>query len=249
MCLVQKKNEQPLIVDFDAVVVGESPDAKIQITNKTTGALSYKWNFDIGATDSISTEQSPNDLNINKSGAFTIKLTAVNGSQKQTISKTFTIPGYSAIITYSNLEFALEPGNTTNGRCFSFDTGTMFKDNEINISNGSKIHISFGSMDRIVYFFVSPDRHDLPGLLNIPSAKHTKVVNWQANPSISASSFDAMQDDRLLAPLTINENNESFGLPMPNMILFELIDHRKGVIKAKAVNASRLLADIKVQKY
>lgn len=243
------KKKEPVVADFEAVVTGESPSAKIQITNRSTGATAFKWNFDKGAADSVSTDQSPADLNIDKAGSFTIKLKAFNGTEEQSVIKTLTIAGHNAIITCADLEFAIDAGNTTYGRYFSFETGKILKDNEINSSNGSKIHLAFGSLEHSMYFFGSPDDNSMPGSLTIANANHTKVINWQANPSISSTAFDAMQDDRLLSPLTINETNDSFGNSLPCTILFELPDHRKGVIKAKAVNSARLLADIKVQKY
>ena len=243
------EKEEPVVSDFEATVTGESPTAKIQITNNSTGATSFIWNFDTGAADSVSTEQSPATVNIDKAGNFTIKLTAINGPEEQSVSKTFTIPGYNAIITYPDLEFALDAGNATYGRYFSFETGKILKDNEINSTNGSKIHLGFGSMDRTLYYFESPDKTNVPGLLTIQNATHTKIINWQASPSISIASFDSMTDDRSLCGLTINETNDSFDNSLPSIILFELSNHRKGVIKAKAVNNFRLLADIKIQKY
>ncbi len=243
-----KKEEDPVVADFDAVVSGQSPNAKIKLTNISTGATSFKWNFDIGTTDSVSTQESPADLEIDKAGDFTIKLTAVNGSEKQTASKTISIPGHNALITYNNLEFALEPGNTSYGRYFSFKSGKMYKDSEINNSNGPDIHLGFGSMSHTMYFFVSPDDHST-GLLTIAGATHTKIINWQSTPSITVSAFDAMQDDQLLSGLTISETNDSFDNSLPTTILFQLASGRKGVIKAKAVNSDRLLTDIKIQKY
>lgn len=243
------KKEDSVVADFEAVVTGESPNARIKVTNKSTGATSFKWNFDKGAADSVSTEQSPADLIIDKAGSFTIKLTALKATEEQSVSKTLTVAGHNAIITYTDLEFAVDAGNATYGRYFSFETGKILKDNEINSSNGSKIHLAFGSIEHSMYFFESPDDHSMPGSLTFANANHTKVINWQANPSISTTAFDAMQDDRLLSSLTINETNDSFGNSLPCMILFELPDHRKGVIKAKAVNSTRLLADIKIQKY
>lgn len=243
------EKEEPVIADFDAVLTGESPNAKIQLTNKSTGATSYRWNFDKGAADSVSTEHSPSTVNVDRAGSFIVRLTAINNNEKHSVSKTLTINGYNAIVTYPDLEFALDAGNTTYGRYFSFETGKMLKDTEINATNGSKIHLAFGSMEHTMYYFESPDKTNVPGLLNITGATHTKIINWQANPSISVASFDSMVDDRLLSGLIINGTNDSFGNQLPCTILFELADHRKGIIKAKAVNSARLLADIRIQKY
>lgn len=243
------KKDDPVVPDFDAVVSGESPNAKIELTNKSTGATSFKWNFDKGTTDSVSTLESPAILNVDRAGSFTIKLKAINGSEEQTITKTVTVPGYNAIVTYSDLEFGLVSGSTTYGRYFSFTTGKMYKDNEINSSNGMDIHIGLGNMSHFMFFFLSPDDRILEEDLIIPGATNTKINNWQDIPLISASAFDSMQDDRLLNGLTITNTNESFDTTMPNMILFQIATGRKGVIKAKAVNINRILVDIKIQKY
>jgi len=59
-----------------------------------------------------------------------------------------------------------------------------------------------------------------------------------------------MTDDQQLANLSISHDGESFGsFIIPCLVLFEIADGRKGAIKARAVNSSRLLVDIKIQKY
>ena len=61
--------------------------------------------------------------------------------------------------------------------------------------------------------------------------------------------LDLMVDDSQIKNLPIAETNESFGVNQPNIVLFETSDGRKGIIKTTAVNADRLLVDLKVQKY
>ncbi len=243
-----KKEDIPVVADFDAKVTGESPNAQITLANNSTGASTFKWSFDKGSADSVSTAESPAALTVDKAGEFKIKLTVSNGAEEKSIGKIVSIPGHSAILSFNNLEFGLNAGDTQYGRYFSFETGLMYRDNSINSSNGSLIHLGFGSMNQEMYYFESPTRNDL-GFITIPNATQTKVINWQQNPSISVVAFDAMQDDRLLTGLTIASTNDSFDNSLPCTILFELFTSRKGVIKAKTVNNERLLADIKIQKY
>jgi hypothetical protein len=59
-----------------------------------------------------------------------------------------------------------------------------------------------------------------------------------------------MDDDGLLADLTIQSDDGSFGnSTIPHTVLFELSNGKKGVVKTKEVNSERLLVDIKIQKY
>lgn len=242
------EKDDPVIADFDVIVIGEAPNATVSLTNKSSGSTSFKWNFDKGAADSISTIETPAAFGVDRAGEFKVKLTAMNGAEKNIVEKKVNIEGHNAIMVFNNIEFSKSAGDAVYGRYFSFQTGSMYKDNQINSTNGSSIHLGFGSMDNVMYYFESPTKTNL-GFISIPNATVTKVVNWEATPRISASQFDAMQDDRLLSGLTITNTNDSFGNSLPNMILFEISTGRKGVIKAKAVNSDRLLVDIKIQKY
>ena len=147
-----------------------------------------------------------------------------------------------ALITYTGVEFSLTAGSSTYGRLFSFDDGKIYKDNEINATNGPKIHLAFGSMANTLYYFESPTETDYL----VTGATVTKVSNYK-NP-ISIADFDNMTDDTKLLGLTITETNESFGnAQIPGIVLFQLASGRKGVIKTRAVNSYRLLVDIKIQ--
>jgi hypothetical protein len=162
------------------------------------------------------------------------------------MTKVVAVTGHSAITTYTDVEFALDAGNATYGRLFSFETGEIYLDNEITATNGPLMHLAFGSMDNTMYYFESPS----VAAYNVPGATVTKVINYQVAPDITTTEFDAMTDDRDLSGLPIVETEESFGNGnIPGTVLFEISTGRKGVIKTKSVNTSRLLADIKLQKY
>lgn len=152
------------------------------------------------------------------------------------------------IATYTDLEFAIEGNEADYGSFFSFETDTLYKVSEINEENGSKIDLAFTSYGNGLYFFDSPDEdHD------IPNAKHTKTINYEFNPRITAADFDAMNNDSLYVKLKNLKfegyQSDSFITShIPGTIVFEIADGRRGVIRTKKVNASRLLVDIKIQK-
>ena len=153
------------------------------------------------------------------------------------------------IVTYTDLEFAIEGNEADYGSFFSFETEKMYKVDEINDENGSKIDLAFTSYGNSLYFFDSPDEnHD------IPNAKHTKTINYESsNPRISGDDFDTLVSDSLyvkLENLTFEgyQSDSFITSHIPGTIVFEIADGRRGVIKTKKVNASRLLVDIKIQK-
>lgn len=243
----KKENTETLVADFDVSITGESPNAQISITNNSENATTYNWFFGEGSNISTSTDKTPAILTVDKVGDFIIKLVVSDGSTEKEITKTFSIVGYNAIVTYSDLEFALDAGNANYGRLYSFETDKIYLDSEVTDDNGSKMHLAFASMGGTMYYFDSPDNANY----NVPNATITKVINYESTPSISSFDFNDMVDDRLLADLTIVEDNNSFGnssIP-DHTVLFEISTGRKGVIITKAVNSDRLLVDIKIQKY
>ena len=235
-----------LSADFTAEVSGESPNAQITISNTSEGASTYEWSFSEGASLSSSTEEIPATLTVDKAGTFSITLVAKDGEEEKEITKTLTISGHNAIQTYTNIAFDLDGDIDDQGRMFSFDTEKMYKDSEVTDSIGSMIHLLFNSYGNTMYFFTSPTDEEF----GVPQATETKIVNYESDPTITLEEFDAMTDDQLLTDLTIVDTGESFGnSTISHTVLFEISDGRKGVIKTKAVNSDRLLADIKIQKY
>lgn len=240
------KEVTPLIVDFTVEVTGESPNAKINIINKTTGASTYAWTFGEGASLLTSTDENPGSITVDKAGDIMITLLAKSGNEEKDLTKTISVAGASAIVTYSDLEFGLDPNDATYGQFFSFETGKVYKSTQVNSTNGSQIHLAFGSLGQTLYYFESASEEGY----EIPEATETKVTNFEATPSITVDDFDTITDDTMLADLAIQNKDDSFGnSSIPGTVLFELANGRKGVIKTKLVNSARLLVDIKVQKY
>ncbi|UII23650.1 PKD domain-containing protein [Fulvivirga ligni] len=233
------------VADFTATVSGDAPNATVTITNNSTDAGTYVWTFGEGSNLETSTDEAPS-ITVDKTGSLEISLVASNGSEQDQMTQTVTISGNNAIVTYTDLEFGLDAGDDTYGRLFSFEDGKIYKDSEITEANGASIGLAFGSMGNTMYYFESPSAEDY----NVPNATVTQVINYESEPTFNATQFDAMADDSELADLTIDGTEDSFGnSSIPNVVLFQLADGRKGAIKTKAVNSDRLLVDIKVQKY
>ncbi|WKN43545.1 PKD domain-containing protein [Tunicatimonas pelagia] len=242
----EEEEATPLVAGFTVEVTGEAPNAQVMITNNSTGASTFSWTFSEGANIATSSEESPTALTLDKAGDFTVKLVVSNGTEEEELTGTVSVAGHNAIITYTDVAFGLNAEDATYGRLFSLETGKIYKDSEMDGTDGSIIHLAFGSLGNTMYFFESPTAEGY----NVSNATETKVMNFESTPSISVDNFDAMTDDSLLSGLTIVEMNDSFGnSSIPGTVLFETSAGRKGVIKTKAVNSDRLLVDIKAQKY
>jgi PKD repeat protein len=243
-----KDETTPLVADFTTTVTGEAPNAQISITNNSTGATNYSWTFGEGASVSSSTDENPSSITVDKAGDLSIKLVAGNGSEEKELSKTITVTGNSAILSYSDIEFATAPGSEEYGRFFVSTTGEILKDSEVTSENGPTIDVAYNQFNptNTTGFFTSPD--DLFDEFVIPGATTSQFVNYVTD-ELSVAQFDAMENDLLLNSLEITNDNEAIGMSGENIILFKTADNLKGAIKTKALNADRLLVDIKVQKY
>ncbi len=243
----KKEEAQPIpVADFSVTVNGQAPTATIAIVNKSTTATSYEWTFGTGASTNTSTEKEPTNITVDKAGQLSITLVAKNGDATNSKTIQVNVSGNSAIVSFTDLEFSMVAGSATYGRYFSFETNRIYKDSEIDATTGAKIHLAFGNLSSVVFYFESPTN----SAFNVPNASFTKVTNYFATPPISTSDFDAMSHDAKLSALTINSATDSFGTSsIPHVVLFQLASGRKGAIKTKAINSSRILADIKIQKY
>ena len=82
--------QEPLVLDFEISVNSDSPPAEVTITNNTTGATSYNWLFTNG-TPTSSIEETPDIITYINEGEFIISLEATNGTDTESISKTFSL--------------------------------------------------------------------------------------------------------------------------------------------------------------
>lgn len=234
--------------DFSLSVSGEAPNAEVTITNTSTGANAFAWTFSEGAEIEVSTEQNPGSITVDKTGTFEVTLVASNGGSSETITKTVEITGNNAVVVYQDVAFARAAGNATYGRFFSTETGLIYKDSEVNATTGPKIDLAFAQLGDPVNYFTSPD--DSEEDFNIPDAQTTTVINYTTPFGVTAAAFDAATSDAFIKDLAITASDDnSFSTSHPYIILFKTESGKKGAIKTKAVNADRLLVDIKVQKY
>lgn len=245
MSACTKQSDIALYPDFSVTVTGVSPNAILNIVNKSTGATDYQWTFGEGASVSTSTDKEPANIKIDKAGTLSIVLAVKNGDSQKTKASSVVIGGNHAMVTFTGVEFALKASDATYGRFFSTETGLIYKDNEVNATNGPKIDLAFLSLSATNNYFTSPNSPQF----TIPYAT-TSLVRHFINNEIAVTDFETIKDDVLIKNTSITTDNKPFGSTgYPLLVLFQNSKGKKGVIKVREINASRLLVDIKIQKY
>jgi PKD repeat protein len=233
--------------DFSLSVSGEAPDAEVTIINTSTGATDYAWTFSEGAEIEETDDDNPGAITVDKAGTFEVTLTASNGSATESVTKTIEIEGENAIVVYQNVEFARDFQSATYGPYFSVADGKIYKHSELNATTGPKIDLVYDHIGDPVNYFATPD--DADEAYGIPGANTTRIINYPAD-LLSVATFDAATNASFIENITIGAaDEESFGTTHPYIVLFETESGRKGAIKTKAMNADRLVVDIKVEKY
>lgn len=237
----------PVTARFTLDVSGQAPYATVTVVNKSTGADYYQWiysNFTADG-DTMSVLPEPRII-IDHAGIFTIKLIASKGIYSSVMTDTVTILGNNAVQTFSGLEFALKAGDPVYGRLFSFSTNKMYKDSEIDTITGPLINLAFGSSGDTSFFFRSPT----DTAFKVPRARNVIIANNDPADTLTVGDFDAMADDAILKTLVVPDTINTFNASkIPGIVPFQLFDGRRGLIKTRAVNSSRLLVDVKLQKY
>ncbi|GAB3334868.1 hypothetical protein GCM10027429_16680 [Marivirga atlantica] len=89
-CSEEDPNPEELEVDFEITLDKETAPAQVTITNNTTGATSYEWDF-TGGDPVSSTKQNPETITYSEAGDYTIILDASNGSGSKKVSKNFSL--------------------------------------------------------------------------------------------------------------------------------------------------------------
>jgi hypothetical protein len=176
-----------------------------------------------------------------------VKLISTQGTEEKDPSKSVTIAGSSAILSYNDIELGIFAGDDVYGTFFSFSQEKILIDREVKEENGSEIGLAFGNISNAIYYFESHAESSF----NIPNAKQTQVIKYEETPTFSVEEFTSLENDSELAQLSIVGTNDSFGTNSirTKTILFQIAEGRKGVILTKAANSDRLLVDIKIQKY
>lgn len=151
----------------------------------------------------------------------------------------------NTILTYTDVEFSQTASSTIYGRFFSTKTGKIIKNIEVNTINGADIDIAYVGGPNSFIYFTSPD--DVSQNYNIPNATKSSFKNY--NSGFTVADFDNMTNDSKLKNLEVINDNDAIGtFNFPVIVTFKNAKGKKGVIKLKAYNSSRLLVDIKVQK-
>jgi len=237
----------PITADFTLEVSGRAPYATVTVTNKSVGVKQYQWIYSQFTVDgdTMTTDPEPR-IAIDRAGIFTIKLIATNGIYSSVKTDTVTILGSNAIQTFTGLEFALNAGDPIYGRLFSFSNNKMYRDSEIDTTTAPLINLAFGSRGDTSFFFRSPT----DTMFHLKHARTAIIDNSDSADTLTVGDFDAMMDDAILKTLVIKDTINAFNATqIPGVVPFQLHDGRRGLIKTRAVNSSRLLADVKLQKY
>ncbi|MFL1896657.1 beta-barrel fold lipoprotein [Aquimarina sp. 2-A2] len=145
----------------------------------------------------------------------------------------------ATIVSSGDVEFSFDDS----ARFYASSTNKMYSEGEID-ADAVKVIDIVGDSDQVLIAFISPSGEST----SVPSGTVTKFQH--TNVSMTAAEFDAMEDDTKLKTLTVVDDNESIS---PNdyegkIVLFENAAGKKGAIKLKNLNRTRLLVDIKVQK-
>jgi len=241
--LTNCEEEETTKVDFNIVVTGESPNAIVQLTNTSDSADLYTWEFSEGANIETSEETNP-QLLVDKTGEFTITLTATIGKKEVSKTKKVTITGVNGISNFENVEFGTIYFEDSIGIFFSCETGLTYTASELNSSIKSIIDFAIKTNNLSVIY--SPNRYEDP----IVGYRKTKF-NGNIDNSFTISEFNAINDEQLLLNFSIAES-ENFIIEsdeFPKVILMRDYEGKWGAIKFKEHLTDRVFIDVKIQKY
>ena len=250
-----------LEVDFEIIPDFYSEDFEVPFTavlqNKTISGLNFLWTSSSGTITNTTAEHT--EIHITEAGTHTITLQAENGKESKTKSLELTLHPNSNLFRVRDVRFGVKQAENTIGSLFSLDRRRIFLSNEVRSADEPFINLVFFSVDANLQNnkFISPTVAHNYDFFPMPLATATYFVNSQAGTGINftAEDFSAMQDDLPLQNLDIraNANDTWFSTAdLPQVILFETADGRKGAIKIREAvrdgNRSYILTDIKYQK-
>ena len=240
------KEESFLSADFEILVNGKAPTAEIEIINNSAGVNSYEWTFSEGVKEKKGSVRTPKNFIIDKAGKFTVTLKVSNGKYEKIKTKTVIIPGNSPVFKFKDIKFSLNPGAVNSGRCFSSQSGIIYKDDEISETNSSNIDLVLTYSGNEKFLFVSPD--DSLQNFTFVSENHTLIEN--ISTKIAISDYEKITDDYLLKNLIIDTIPKNFDISgNANVSIFETSGNKKAVVFSKNVENGNLITDIIVQKY
>lgn len=228
--------------------------------NKSISATQHQWSVTDGtitkATDSVTT------IYFAGPGTYTVTYKAGNGKQSQTISKNITVKPNTGLRSFTNIKLGINTAHATIGSFFSTRLRQVFKEGEVNASNGDKIDlVYFGLSESFNYNqFIRPDSAQNWTFAPIPNATGTKIINSQelcnCSVNFSDTDFDNVTNGAAFNNLTVTVNSGGRSpfnyTTVPRIILFENAAGKKGAVRIKQFvqsgQQSYILCDIKVQK-
>jgi hypothetical protein len=152
--------------------------------------------------------------------------------------------GKDSVVTFTDVKFALAPGNNNYGRVFSSVTGKTYLDDNIPDSVGKYINLALHYQGLPSIFFSSADPNNFD--ISIPGTTKTTVRNY-VDSSFLVTSFDTLTHASTLSKLTVLDDNNSFAsTDLPLVVFFKNSDGKIGIIKVKSLTDEFLQVDVKV---
>lgn len=265
--LTQNIEIAPLLIpDFDVAINFEDDDQQapvtVQLSNTSTSATSFSWEF-TGATTASSTLENPT-VTFNEAGLQSMRLTATNGKETQTLTKTIEVFEDTNLRVLSGIQLGINTAHSNNtiGAAYALNLRRVFSEEDINADNAAEIDFFFfGLNNRFTRnIIVAPNNLENTTFTAIPNAKNTQIINNLENCncgiSITNAQFEAMENDALLTTFNVNPTEGGSlpfdGLQVPRFVIFQTADGRKGVMRiTRFVDDSTnafIEVDIKVQK-
>ncbi len=239
------EEEDTVKVDFEIIVTGESPNAIVQLTNTSDEADSFTWTFSEGADVETSDEANP-QITVDKTGEFTITLTAITGSSENTKTKKVNITGVNGIYSYEDIVIGSGLYLEEYGYLLSCETGIVYKEAGLRTSQGSTIDMIIYYNPNAKIYIISPQAF---GDFIIPGRTES-YFNLNENNSITVTDFNNIKNDQFSTNLEYIVYDLNFELnEIPKIIPFIDSDGKIGLVNIKELFPEYLLMDVKVQKY
>jgi PKD repeat protein len=250
--------------DFNMTPSFEDDDQEAPLTaileSKAANLLTRKWTATAGT---IANDTAGNtSIYFKDPGTYQVTLTAENGKESKTVTKTITVKANTGLRTITDVKFGINAAQATIGACYSTRLRKVFRKGDDVSAVGKDIDIVFFGLNQGFSYnkFISPDSASSYAFSAIPGSTYTRFLNsmeaCNCSLALTVADFDAMTDDAPLRNVHISDTAEG-GVPFtnavsPRIILFRTSDGRTGAIKVKSFvpdgTSSYIIVDIKVQK-
>ena len=174
---------EALVADFDWEVDFQDEDLQVPVTlslnNKSIGAFKYRWTFSDGTP--MSTSEEHPTVTFTEPGTHTLELTADNGKETRTVSKTIEVFADTNLRVFEDVRFGVNSAHNSNeiGAYFSAVTRRTYTKSEAAETDGSLIDIIFFGLGADFSFnkFVSPDDVSGTTFEAVPNGGRTRIIN------------------------------------------------------------------------